>query len=376
MHHVTPRPRPTRHRRLVALAVAGTTVLAACGGGDDEEAVPSTTVEATTTTTERTTTTTSTTQPATTTSTTEAVTTTTEAPVIRMPLTGQPIEDASAIPARPALAVKIDNHPRARPQAGLNSADIVIEEIVEGSLTRFAAVFHSQDSDPVGPVRSGRSQDIDMLGPLQGPVFAWSGGNANVRNLIRSSDFINLDAGFTPGYYRRSGRGGAPHNLYSSTQALWANVPPEEMVAPPSIFTYLRPEESFTGEPATVVEVPMDGIRVRWEWDAAEGVYRRWQNGSTHETEGAGQVTTNTVIVFGVDYRPSPADARSPEAQTLGSGPVYIFANGQVRVGEWIHLDRLDPYGLVAPDGSLIGIPAGRTFVQLGRNAENFVTWS
>jgi hypothetical protein len=366
--------RPVAGVRVAGLLVASMLVAAACGG--DGEAAPTTTDAPTTTraTTTTAATTTTTTEPATTT--TEAVTTTTEAPVIRMPLTGVPVDDAAAIPARPALAVKIDNHANARPQAGLNNADIVFEEIVEGSLTRFAAVFHSLDSDPVGPIRSGRTQDIDMLGPFNGPVFAWSGGNANVRNAIRNSDLIDLDAGYTPGYYRRSGRGGAPHNLYSSTGALWANVPPERMVAPPSILEYLRPEESFAGEPATLVEFPMNGIRVRWEWDAEAGVYRRFQNDASHETEGAGQVVTDNLVVMGLEYRPSPADRRSPEAQTLGSGPAFVFADGMVRSGVWIHLDRLDPYGLVAPDESLIGLPAGRTWIELARDAENFVTWS
>jgi hypothetical protein len=360
--------------RAGGLLVAALLVGAACAG--DGEAAPTATAAPTTTraTTTTAATTTTTTEPATTT--TEAVTTTTEAPVIRMPLTGTPVDDAAAIPARPALAVKIDNHGQARPQAGLNNADIVFEEIVEGSLTRFAAVFHSLDSDPVGPIRSGRTQDVDMLGPFNGPVFAWSGGNANVRNAIRNSDFIDLDAGYTPGYYRRSGRGGAPHNLYSSTGALWANVPPERMVAPPSILEYLRPEESFTGEPATVIEFPMNGIRVRWEWDAEAGVYRRFQNDASHETEGAGQVVTDNLVVMGLEYRPSPADRRSPEAQTLGSGPAFVFADGMVRSGVWIHLDRLDPYGLVAPDQSLIEVPAGRTWIELARDGENFVTWS
>jgi hypothetical protein len=285
------------------------------------------------------------------------------------------VSTADEIIQRPALVVKIDNHPAARPQAGLNNADIVFEEIVEGSLTRFAAVFQSQDADPVGPIRSGRSQDVDMLGPFNGPAFAWSGGNGGVRNLIRNSDFINLDAGFTPGYYRRSGRGGAPHNLYSSTQALWANVPPEEMVAPPTILPYLRPEETFSGEPATVIDVPMAGVRVRWEWDPEAGVYRRFQNGSSHETEGAGQVEAENIVVMGVDYNASAVDRRSPEAQTLGSGPVYVFADGMLKTGVWIHLDRLDQYGLIAPDDSVVGLPPGRTWIELASNAENFVTW-
>ncbi|MGH9132636.1 MAG: DUF3048 domain-containing protein, partial [Ilumatobacteraceae bacterium] len=110
-------------------------VIAACSSGDEAE--PTTTTARPTTTTS---TTTTTTVPRTTTSTSTSTTTTTTLPVIiRMPLTGEPVRSADEIPDRPALAVKIDNHPRARPQAGLNNADIIFEEIVEGTLTRFAA---------------------------------------------------------------------------------------------------------------------------------------------------------------------------------------------------------------------------------------------
>jgi hypothetical protein len=364
---------PTIHRTsAVALVLAMLASLAACSSGSDAE---STTTTASPTTTTTSTTTTSTTVPPTTTSTSSTTTTTTLPVVLRMPLTGDPVSSTDEIPDRPALVVKIDNHPTARPQAGMNNADIIFEEIVEGQLTRFAAVFHAFDADPVGPIRSGRSQDVDMLGPLNSPAFAWSGGNAGVRNLIRNSDFINLDAGFTPGYYRRSGRGGAPHNLYSSTAALWANVPPEAMESPPGIFSYLRPEETFSGQAATTIDLPMAGIRVRWEWDDDDGVYRRFQNGNSHETEGDGQVVADNIVVMGVEYNPSAVDRRSPEAQTLGSGPVYVFADGQMRVGVWIHLDRLNPYGLVADDDSSIDLPPGRTFIELAQDGENFVTW-
>ena len=366
---------PTIHRTSVFALVLGTLgTLVACSSGGNAESTTTTASPSTTSTTPRTTTTT----PRTTTSsssTTSTSTTTTLPVVLRMPLTGDPVSSTAEIPARPALVVKIDNHPTARPQAGMNNADIIFEEIVEGQLTRFAAVFHASDADPVGPIRSGRSQDVDMLGPLNSPAFAWSGGNAGVRSLIRNSDFIDLDAGFTPGYYRRSGRGGTPHNLYSSTSALWANVPAEAMSAPPAIFSYLRPEETFSGEAATIIDIPMAGVRVRWEWDADDGVYRRFQNENSHETESDGQVVADNIVVMGVDYFPSAIDRRSPEAQTLGSGPVLVFAGGVMRVGVWIHLDRLDPYGLVAADDSIIGLPAGRTFVELARNAENFVTW-
>ena len=121
--------------------IAAVILVTACGGGtdgaSDEAATPETVAPATTVA--------------------ETTTTTTTIPPILAPLTGLPVD---APLTRPALVAKIDNHPKARPQWGLNQADIVFEENVE-MLTRFAAVFHTNDSDPVGPIRSGRKQDVD-----------------------------------------------------------------------------------------------------------------------------------------------------------------------------------------------------------------------
>lgn len=358
-----------------ALLVAAALVVAACGGDDDAapETVPTTTAAPTTTST--TTTTTSTT---TTTTTTEVVVEETA----RLPLTGEPVADESEIPDRPALAVKIDNHPRSRPQAGLNEADIVFEENVE-NLTRFAAVFHSTDSDPLGPIRSGRSQDVGILSPFDRPLFAWSGGNAGVRALIRNSELIDLDAGFTSGYYRRSGRGGAPHNLYSSTQALWENAP-DDASAPPEVFPFLGAGDSLEGEPGTVVSVPMDGVRVRWEYDEDSERYLRFQNDAAHQTELSGQVSADNVVVMGVRYVRSQVDASSPEAQTTGEGPVVVFSRGVARVGWWHRESIFDPWRLTVErpsetddDTELteIGLVPGRTWVELARDGENFLVW-
>ena len=361
-----------KHHRIPVLAGTAALLFAACSSSSDAEPPPTTPAPSTTTTPPTTSSTTTTTSTTSTTTTIEA-TTTTEAPAILMPLTGVRLSDESEIPNRPALVVKLDNHPKARPQAGLNEADIVFEENVEG-ITRFAAVFHTQGSDPVGPIRSGRSQDVDLLGSLPEPLFAWSGGNPGVRRLINDSSMINLDAGFTPGYYRRSGRGGAPHNLFSSTDALWAHTP-ETFTVPSPIFPYVASADEITGPSATTANVQMLGLNVRWDWDPEEGVYRRFQGGNPHQTELSGQVTTDNVVVMGVEYQPSAVDRRSPEAQTIGSGPVVIFSNGTVRTGRWIHLNREDPIGFLDDDDTLIGLDPGRAFVELARDAENFVTW-
>ena len=156
-----------------------------------------------------------------------------------MPLTGVPLDFGQVPPDRPALVVKIDNNPRARPQSGLNTADIVFEEIVEVG-TRFAAVFHSGDANPVGPIRSGRTQDIDLLSGLHRPLFAWSGGNAGVTRAIAESDFIDLNPNNVRGVYRRQGSNGAPHNFYSDTDLLFAQATPEAG-RPTPLFAYLKP---------------------------------------------------------------------------------------------------------------------------------------
>ena len=185
---------------LSTTCVVSALILAACGGGGDEESTPSTSEASTSTTTtevEETTTT----APTTSSTTTSTTTTTTVPDVLRMPLTGAPVDDASAIPDRPALVVKITNAgPQPLPQAGLNEADMVIEEVINDNVSRLAAVFHSTSADPVGPIRSGRAQDINMLLSLQRPLFAWSGGNPSVTGAIRDSDLIDLSAVNTPGY--------------------------------------------------------------------------------------------------------------------------------------------------------------------------------
>jgi len=117
------------------------------------------------------------------------VVTETTIPEIVNPLTGLPNTDPSTL-NRPAMVVKIDNHPSARPQLGINQADIIFEENVE-KLTRLAAVFQSEGADPVGPIRSGRFQDINLLSSLIKPLFVWSGGNEQVSAAIKKSDLVD-----------------------------------------------------------------------------------------------------------------------------------------------------------------------------------------
>ncbi len=353
--------------RTLAALTAAALLVAACGGGGDDST--DTTVEPTVPETEAPTTTAA---PETTTSsssTSTSSTTTTTMPVTpRQPLTGTPIESVDEIEQKPALAVKIDNAPGARRNhTGLAVADIVYEEIVEYGLTRFAAVFHSTQSDPVGPVRSGRTQDIGILANLRQPLFAWSGGNPGVTAAIRDTPFlVDLNWQTHAGSYWR-GPGSTPHNLYSTTETLWGLTPADTPGAPPQQFVYLEDGETFEGDASAGFDIDMDQVDVQWEWDAEEGRYGRSQEGGPHLDTQSGQVLATNVVVMVVDYQPSVVDANSPEAQTVGSGPLYVFSDGKVVAGRWQRDDGLQPWEFVDADGEPIALRPGNTWVELAR---------
>jgi hypothetical protein len=290
-----------------------------------------------------------------------------------MPLTGKPLAFGQRPPDRPALVVKIDNVD-AKPQAGLNQADIVFEEVVEGRATRFAAVFHSEGANPVGPIRSGRTQDVDLLSGLNHPLFAWSGGNPGVTAAIENSDFVPLTHGSAGGYFR-SGDRGAPHNLSNTTDALWAQAT-REAGRPRPLFRYVLPREKVNGRLASSLDVQVGHNHVRWEWSPQCKCYLRFENGSAHHATDA-QVTADNVVVLETGYRPSYVDARSPEAITVGEGKAYVMSDGRIQFGRWQRKVNTDPVRIFVGRRThrLMEIAPGRTWVELADVADADVTF-
>jgi hypothetical protein len=351
-----------------AVTIAALVALGACGGGGGSAATTVAEVNTVPTAQSLPSTTSSTDVEVTSTdqpSSTSTSTTVPSEPV--MPLTGLPIEDPAAA-ARVALVVKIDNHGEARPQSGLNQADIVYEENVE-HLTRFAAVFQSEEPDPVGPIRSGRTQDVQLLGSLNKPIFAWSGGNKGVTAAINGSDFVVANVisnAHSASKSYRAGDRAVPHNLYAYGSGLFT-MAPEGATPPPQQFQYLKSGQSAAGVDSSGVELAMDGVNVRWTFDSKSNSYLRFQGGKPHNDKALGQLNAANVISLVVDYVPSPVDVRSPEAQTLGTGEVYLFTGGKVVHGTWARDDRLKTFTLTADDGSPMLLTPGRTWVELAR---------
>ncbi|MEO6125044.1 MAG: DUF3048 domain-containing protein [Ilumatobacteraceae bacterium] len=355
--------------------------LVACGGDDNAadttaSAAPTTTLSTTTSAQLATTTTeaddVTTTTVAETTTTVVAETTTTVPAVPVYPLTGVENPDP-AIAARPALVVKIDNAPGARPQTGFNSADIVYEEIVNANITRFAMVFQSGGSNPVGPIRSGRLQDVELFTAYNHPLFAWSGGNRTVTDAVNASDLINVGA-FTKlggGAFFRISQRKEPHNLYATTDALFERT---QVYAPPATqqFQYRKADATPQGEPSAGVAMALDSIDVRWEWDAGKGLYFRDMEGRAHIDAGDNvQVNTNNIVVLAVEYIPGISD--SPDAQTIGEGEAFVFTGGNYIHATWSRPDKYTPIALIADDGTPVLLQPGRTFIELPRVGSTIV---
>jgi hypothetical protein len=298
------------------------------------------------------------------------VVTETTVPEIVDPLTGLPNTDATTL-TRPAMVVKIDNHPSARPQMGINQADIIFEENVE-KLTRLAAVFHSEGSDPVGPIRSGRYQDINLLGSLNKPLFVWSGGNEQVSAAIKKSDLVDLSYTIAnkDGGFRRDNDRSAPHNLVAETTKLWT-LSPEGSSAPSAQFSYRSASDAApaSAKPTAGVKVSMDGVKVQWNWDSTTSEFLRLQDNTPDVDTADVQLAVPNVIVLEVEY----TNNYSPASKTLGSGKVYVFTNGTLIEGTWERSDRLMPFLLKDSSGAVIKITPGQTFVEVARAAKTAV---
>jgi hypothetical protein len=294
--------------------------------------------------------------------------TTTLAPPVA-PLTGLPDPGGEA-QKRPALSVKVENTPAARPQVGIDQADVVYEEEVEGNITRFIAIFNSTAPETIGPVRSVRFQDPDIIWPIHG-IFAYSGGapdpvaaiNAAPVHAVDNSAAIANGAGGmernAPGQPPRE----SPHNLYGHGPELFALG--GDPKPPPPLFQYTQagvppPPDSDLGQPVMSLHVGfLAGYDPSYNWDAPSGTWKRFQHGDPHLVVGGDQIAPTNVVVQFTQY-----DGVS-NGQTVGEGDVWVFSDGRLKKGRWIRPDREQPARYVDANGLPILLRPGRTWVEI-----------
>lgn len=341
-------------RSLVVLTALGL-LLSACSGADAEETTTTSLV----------------------TTTTVVETTTTTAPTTTVddretsPLNGLPVDDPATLDRR-VLAVKVDNHPNARPQSGLMDAEIVIEVLVEG-VTRFITLWQQSDSDYLGPMRSGRPTDAGLLPAFGEPTFAISGAQAWVQSLIRSNG-IHLVGEVRPATFRVSWRG-APHNLYADTALLREYADSREYPDDPID----GPIWEFGPLPAggtdlSSVEFDFSGNHTEWTWDPTEQLWLRSASGSEsnyrNEDGTTGRIGFPVMVALNVEqYTAKPPSGTGgkalPSSKTTGSGTAYVFADGKVVEGTWERESETDWFTITDAEGNVIPIPPGKIWISL-----------
>jgi hypothetical protein len=308
--------------------------------------------------------------------TTAEATTTSAPPPPSFPLTGLPLPEPGSAD-HPAVVVKMDNSADARPQSGINEADVVYELLVEG-ITRYALVFHSQAGDPVGPVRSARSSDVELVANLARPLIGWSGANPGVGRELRTAiehGFL-VDAGVdASGEYFRERTRKAPHNLYTNVSALRASHAPPDAGAPDPVFSYREPGQPYEGGSESMPGMAIGftrGVTAEYVWDPERNGWDRFQvdhrhgraDSATVDAAGAQVAPQNVVIMF-LHYGVSSADARSPLAHSTGEGEAIVLTDGKAIRGRWTRENPLFGWSLVDGTGNPIELTPGRTWVAL-----------
>jgi hypothetical protein len=293
----------------------------------------------------------------------------TVAPVVKTcPLTGLPPKPGQKI-NRVALAVKVDNVADSRPQAGLDHADVVVEETVEGGLTRLMAIFQCDSANLVGPIRSARTSDGDILRLLDGAVLGYSGSNNSVAaSLAANSGAALISWDHTPQYFHVDSSRPAVHNVMGSTKTLLAAglARNKKLDAPRRMFVYGK---------AKVVGTPIQDVSMTWSSSASAGwhwaghAWARTQNGSPDVLTDGHRVTARNVVIMSITtVNTGLHDVlgnASPDDVVTGHGKVWVLRDGHVLRGTWSRPTRADKMVLRDKQGRALPLTPGNTWIEL-----------
>jgi Protein of unknown function (DUF3048) N-terminal domain/Protein of unknown function (DUF3048) C-terminal domain len=273
------------------------------------------------------------------------------------PLTGETAK--APLPRHRAVVVKIENTSSGAPQVGLGSADLVVEELVEGGLTRLAAFYYSKLPSTVGPVRSARGTDIGLVKPAKGTLVA-SGGAPVTMRRIRHAHVVTATEG-TPGYYRADGRV-APYDLFLHPQQL-----PEDKMAgprPPDYLPWGSAKQLSGGKPAKEVTATFSaGSETEWTWNG-----KVWHRHGSYAAEGQ-EFRTDNILALEVKQTSAgytdPAGNPVPESVLKGKGDATLFHEGKAYRATWMKKSLESPIRLVTAKGAPLRVPPGNTWIEL-----------
>ncbi|MGW2717101.1 DUF3048 domain-containing protein [Streptomyces sp. NPDC001492] len=276
----------------------------------------------------------------------------------------QPKETGSGAPV---LAVKIDNAPEARPQTGLDSADVVYAEQVEGGLSRLMAVYASTLPKAVGPVRSARESDLELLRQFHDPTLAFSGAQHKLLPLINSAPLRAEPPDKAPGAYYRGTSRPAPHNLFLRPARLMSSPPGAKALT--TVFHYGAAPAGGRPENTRTIRFPAAGFTFTWSADLHR--YLVAMDGRPTTTADGKRVAPATVVVQYVKVRQSAFHDRlgsnTPYTRTVGSGKAQVLRDGRVYDVNWQRGKATDGTRFTTNDGKPVGFAKGQVWVVLAK---------
>lgn len=274
-----------------------------------------------------------------------------------------------SLAARPAVAVKVENSPQARPQSGLEHADVVVEEVVEGGITRFMAIYQCGSSKQVGPVRSARFDDPRILAPF-GRVLVYSGGNQIVENEVRRAGIVRINeiTARPPALYREPPGTITVHNLFASIPEVRKLTRVRRTKAPTGpLFDYGEPPAGGRKARKVALEFgPTSTVEYRWR----AGSWARFEDGAPFGTAAGGAIEVPNVLVLEVAVEPARglvdvAGNQSPAIKLHGRGRMLLFRGGRVVKGKWSAKRAGDGWTLTTRSGEPVTLAPGQTWIEL-----------
>lgn len=290
-------------------------------------------------------------------------------------LTGAEVND-KATADQAVTAIMLENSPSARPQSGIKDAGVVFEAIAEGGITRFLTLFQENKPELIGPVRSVRMYFVDWVAAFDASV-AHVGGSREALNELRNGNYRDIDQFFNGGTYWRSSDRYAPHNVYTNFKNLDSlNVQKGYLT---SKFTgFPRVNEKPIAQPtATQINIDFSSAtyNTSYSYDKNQNSYNRNMGGEPHVDREKGQLSPKVVIAMKVNESTVLEDGYREQIQTIGSGEVVIFQNGQVVQGTWSKKDRASQLVFTDAAGKPIELVRGQTWISAIPNGRGGVSW-
>ncbi len=295
----------------------------------------------------------------------------------RWPLTGMPAPDAKATRGR-IVSIKIENSPQARPQYGLDKADLVYETVTEGGITRFNALFHSRLPRKLAPVRSARASDLYVV-PQYKAIFGHIGGDTLVRDrLANRRKYADMDQFFNPAPYWRGRDRRAPHNVYVDVVKLRDQAIKKRRYAATADVRGFPFDRTVGVATPTIraITVPFSkSNKVKWTYNPRGRTYARSINGKSHKDKASGkQYTARNVVVIWAQMKVwRKRDVAGNPVYNIvleGSGRAAVFRNGQRYNGRWTAGTSAPPT-FKSDDGAILRLSPGNTWFQVIANDQN-----